>query len=48
MSGYASEILLQRGLAGTALDFLQKPLTPPQLLQVLRQALARSSAPPTP
>jgi two-component system, cell cycle sensor histidine kinase and response regulator CckA len=48
MSGYASEILLQRGLSGTAPDFLQKPLTPPQLLQVLRQALARSSAPPAP
>lgn len=48
MSGYASELLLQRGLNDSAPDFLQKPLTPPQLLRVLRQALARSSAPPAP
>ncbi|HOX26931.1 MAG TPA: response regulator [Candidatus Krumholzibacteria bacterium] len=46
MSGYAGETLVRRGLADARADFLQKPLTPEQLLFKLRQMLEVSRQSP--
>jgi DNA-binding NtrC family response regulator len=39
ISGYSDSVIAQRGIAGTAASFLQKPFTPDALLAKVRDVL---------
>ena len=42
MSGYTSDIVLEKGIAGKEFNFLQKPLSPNELLEKIREILDRA------
>jgi PAS domain S-box-containing protein len=42
MSGYTSDIVLEKGIAGKEFDFLPKPLSPNELLEKIREILDRA------
>jgi DNA-binding response OmpR family regulator len=41
VSGHTAEVIFDRGISDTAVDYLPKPLSPNKLLQKVREVLDR-------